>query len=647
MEGPKSKALRSGMRSSGFGNETQPNKGANKVELTKHAKKPRKAATKDTTNGAKQTKPRQSLRKFRAGTNFSDDPVAMTIDFGEPVPPTLKRTRSHDDDDAAISKRPQPESEGAFPRGSSDIFVPLSKVEDTPMANQAHKKSTISHDHLTIPRIAELNTAEAAIRNAIRLQEPTRAPSSDADPSANRVEAKAKIEEPDSIMSLSTSNCPQSDEEILVMPVDTLFGATNHDVVIRNYTTDCDVTSRSSPAVLEGAEHREAALVKLSLSRQGAERAHEIMIMPPVQSSGAQTIPTPDDLFIQEMKAELMRKSQWKAKNVGKEQARRILEVLASARESKASEALFLTPDDALKHLDTGSFFPGPIFVDGAQPMPLDNIKNFLGEFYDNSATVAIQDPATPLTKDRSHVRDTTVGQLKERFEQRKPKIPWNCLELACHVEDGLRPTFLNNEDCRLLTKLKVPSIEDHTSRRGFDQGFKEVEKWALLAQAGSLTPPHQDSHGYSTYITVQEGIVGFGWLAKPTDEEYSEWLKSPRTFTNGQWRYKIMHPGMTVYFPNATVHFVFRLSTAGDTLAYGGHVLRCSRIVSWVKTLIDERGHRAITNEDISVSAPAYLERVAKFVKQARRMGQEEKWGGSSAIAEFLKLKEKFMHMQ
>lgn len=148
-----------------------------------------------------------------------------------------------------------------------------------------------------------------------------------------------------------------------------------------------------------------------------------------------------------------------------------------------------------------------------------------------------------------------------------------------------------------------------------------------------------------SCKITVNQGTIGFGWLSNPTEEQRAAWRKDPLKFINGEWRYVVLRPGQTVYFPTGTVHFVFRHPGEGDTLAFGGHVLRCSQIVRWVRTLLEERETRSqITNEDLSVSAPEYLKRVEKFVLQARKTGQVEKWGGEEAIAEFLKLKAEFL---
>lgn len=340
-----------------------------------------------------------------------------------------------------------------------------------------------------------------------------------------------------------------------------------------------------------------------------------------------------------------------KGKNHGDfavKQQRRIFQLLNNATlvdPTDTTAALFVEPQEAAEWLQPNKFYPGPIFTRNAQPVPLVSVQRFLDEQYDDDVKVHVQDPSVKVAKNSPHVRQVTLRAVKERFAQGVTDKPWNCLELATHFEDGLRPHFLNTEDCRLLTKLKFPSSGDSASRNGYYPGWKEIEKWALLAQSGALTEPHQDSHGYNTYITINEGIVGYGWLSNPTPQERAHWNACHDTFINGTWHYAILRPGQTVYFPSGTVHFVFRLPAAGPTLAFGGHVLRCSQIVQWMRTILDEQRLPNITNEDLTVSAPAYLDRVEKFVRQALRAGLQQcvKWGGKDAIEEFLALKKEF----
>ncbi|KAK3116150.1 hypothetical protein LTR53_003759 [Teratosphaeriaceae sp. CCFEE 6253] len=326
-------------------------------------------------------------------------------------------------------------------------------------------------------------------------------------------------------------------------------------------------------------------------------------------------------------------------------QCRRILTLLNVATPPASGEALLLsTGDAAAKYLAPSKYFPGPMILQNQQPLALQTQEQYFEEFYNDSVKVWAQDPAARVSQNEPHVREVAMGTVKSRFAKPVEGAPWNLLELAAHREDGLRPAFLNIEDCSLLTKLKLPSSGESASRFGYTEGFKEVEKWTLCAQAGALTEPHQDSHGYSTYITVNQGTVGFGWLSNPTSEERAAWSANHDRYIGGRWRYVLLRPGHTVYFPAGTVHFVFRHPDAGNTLAFGGHVLRCSQIVRWIKVLLKEQTQSTITNEELSVSAPQYLTRVEGFVKQALKNGREEKWGGRDAIEEFLGLKVDFM---
>ena len=362
--------------------------------------------------------------------------------------------------------------------------------------------------------------------------------------------------------------------------------------------------------------------------------------------------PMPDVLgylsYAAKMRKVLHGKADYKTDYLGRRQARRILQLLEVAVPASEAEALFATPSRAAAYVSPGVFFNGPIITEAQQPLPLQSVDQFLAEFYDDNLTIEVQDASIRCDSKSFHTaKAVTVGAVKHRLANPAKTKPWNCLELATHVEDGLRPPFLNGEDCRLLSKVKFPTASDRgdrASRHRYDDGYKEVEKWALLAQKGALTEPHQDSHGYSTYITVNQGEIGFGWLSFPTDEERTAWCADPVGFIDGRWRYVVLNSGQTIYFPAGTVHFVFRLPAVGNTLCFGGHVLRCSNLVHWVKTLTQEVHNKEVTNEDISLSAPGYLNRVERFVRQAEKMGQLDKWGGKDEVDEFLKLKKKFM---
>lgn len=140
---------------------------------------------------------------------------------------------------------------------------------------------------------------------------------------------------------------------------------------------------------------------------------------------------------------------------------------------------------------------------------------------------------------------------------------------------------------------------------------------------------------------------MGFGWLSRPTNAEREEWAAHPDTYLGGRWRYVDLEAGQTVYIPSGTVHFVFRLPAGnpqgGNTMAYGGHVLRCSQILGWAQCLLAEKRNRNISNEDLSVAAPGYVDQVVDFIEPLLERGDEAalaKWGGKGDVEEFLRLK-------
>ncbi|KAI7513185.1 hypothetical protein KC347_g1760 [Hortaea werneckii] len=398
-------------------------------------------------------------------------------------------------------------------------------------------------------------------------------------------------------------------------------------------------TSRSLRSSTKPQEHQVTEAV-----------AKSPVVAPPLTREEALALS--DDEFISNTKIflEAASRGSTQSSSFSAGQARRIRRLLDDAIPFQEGEALVCVDgEQAAQQLEANVYYPNPIFIAGQQSLPLQTVDSFLSEMYDHNMEVHVQDPDLKVANGAQHIKRVTIGKVKEHFAKPCTGSPWNLLELATHYDEGIRPAFLNSEDCRLLTKLKFPNRGDTASRKGYDPGWKEVEKWALIAQAGALTEPHQDSHGYSTFITINQGIFGYGWLSNPTAEERAAWAASPDHYVDGRWRYAILRPGQTVYFPTATIHFVFRLPAAGNTLAFGGHVLRNSQIVRWVKCLIDEKKDSSITNEDLTVSAPAYLGRVSKFVKQALKRDDEAemaKWGGQDAILEFLKLKAEFDKM-
>ncbi|KAL2168168.1 hypothetical protein VTG60DRAFT_336 [Thermothelomyces hinnuleus] len=171
---------------------------------------------------------------------------------------------------------------------------------------------------------------------------------------------------------------------------------------------------------------------------------------------------------------------------------------------------------------------------------------------------------------------------------------------------------------------------------------WRNVTDWALLSEGGHNTAPHMDSHGYSTRITVQEGHIGFGWLSNPSQRREQAWISDPQNYTEGEWRYVILSPGQTVFFPSGTIHFVFR-ARGEQTSALGGHILQWSSIDRWLEVVVAQMKNPEITNEDMESDASKYVQIVKGVVENRIRAGREEEVGGRDLIDKFLFLVEEF----
>ncbi|KAJ9138019.1 hypothetical protein NKR19_g7995 [Coniochaeta hoffmannii] len=171
---------------------------------------------------------------------------------------------------------------------------------------------------------------------------------------------------------------------------------------------------------------------------------------------------------------------------------------------------------------------------------------------------------------------------------------------------------------------------------------WRDVADWVIVSEGGHNTAPHTDSHGLSTWITVQEGLFGFGWLSKPTQEAHDAWNTNPQEFTGGSWRFTVLSPGKTVFFPSGTVHFVFR-QRHGQTLALGGHVLQWNGVERWITVVREQMRSPDITNEDVAWSAPKYVRVIADLIERRVNNGRAAELGGQEVVDRFIRQVEDF----
>jgi hypothetical protein len=86
-------------------------------------------------------------------------------------------------------------------------------------------------------------------------------------------------------------------------------------------------------------------------------------------------------------------------------------------------------------------------------------------------------------------------------------------------------PDFLAGQNCQLLTQIRDNVLDQGSAERPRGSAaewaeWRDIERWALLSEGGYCTAPHTDSHGFATWITIQEGLFGFVWLSRPSPEQ-------------------------------------------------------------------------------------------------------------------------------
>ncbi len=314
----------------------------------------------------------------------------------------------------------------------------------------------------------------------------------------------------------------------------------------------------------------------------------------------------------------------------------------------------FLTGAEAWDMVEAGS--PGePVVVEREQMFAWRPRQRPIAELFRRmeniDRSVSVQVPSRSCTGDSFESRG--LAEVRDRFlagdggtaakEGDNIDEPWNILDLRSPLPAAVLPQFLTSENCQLLPRLRDEVLNPARAERGSAtreqwNEWRDVLEWVLLSQGGHNTAPHTDSHGLATWITVQEGRFGFGWLSRPSAAERAAWMADPHGFTGGRWCFMVLDPGQTVFFNSGTVHFVFRLR-AEPTLALGGHVLQWTGIERWVRTVAEQMANPHITNEDMEWSAPKYVRVVARLVGLRLRRGRVDELGGEAAVRRLLAL--------
>lgn len=310
-----------------------------------------------------------------------------------------------------------------------------------------------------------------------------------------------------------------------------------------------------------------------------------------------------------------------------------------------AVDAGFLSGQEAADAIERGTERI-PIFTEGQQPFQWKNgtrpIAQLFGRMEDLTREVSVQIPSHNFEKPSYQTK--SLAEIQERFLSESPSPdPWNILDLRSPLPPMILPDFLTGENCQVLSRIRDSLLEGHTAERTRANRddwneWTDLLEWVLMSEGGHNTAPHMDSHGWSTWITIQEGNFGFGWLSRPTDKERNDWMTNPLEYTGGNWRFAILKPGQTVFFPSGTIHFVFRLHDV-QTLALGGHLLQWTALVRWVEVILWQLKNPNITNEELGKSPLKYVRIARKLVDHRLATSRIQTMGGMEAVTKFMVL--------
>lgn len=461
------------------------------------------------------------------------------------------------------------------------------------------------------------------------------------------VPARPRAEEP-----------PQADE-FETVPVPAFTGAATQwtPMAIRRRRT-------STPGIYEYEYERSAKRRRVGAHTTGTGQSHQA---PPCQPAECPSVlgrrpqpgrphlnPKDDDLFRRKVLTELeqsftdRKEDEWSR---GETTNRYIHAILSKCQHPNTNlmngpvDAGFLSGSEAAHIIERGTERI-PIFTEGQQQFTWDESTRPIAQLFhrmeDLTREVSVQIPSHDF--DVPSYETKSLTEIRDRFiSGRSSQDPWNILDLRSPLPPAILPRFLTGENCQLLPRIRDSLLEGHSAERTKANReewneWTDLLEWVLMSEGGHNTAPHMDSHGWSTWITIQEGRFGFGWLSRPTDKEQDAWMKDPMEYTGGDWRYVILKPGQTVFFPSGTVHFVFRLQ-AEQTLALGGHLLQWTSLELWVQVILYQLRNPNITNEDLGQAPLKYIRSARKLVDKRVATCRVASMGSMDNVTKFMAL--------
>ena len=380
-------------------------------------------------------------------------------------------------------------------------------------------------------------------------------------------------------------------------------------------------TLDSSASLPTGLRQKRAASVPRDASHDHAAKQHRIaglglntdVTFASHNQTSHLTTRGSDDAFLAQAKREVNERAGENASSRGTQTAMHLLPVLQNCKHPNSDgnkgpiEVHHLSGQQA-KELLSATTPDVPIVTEKQQQFKWSHPTQPMAEFFewmeDLDRMVFVQIPS--LAVDRSSYERHSLRQVRERLLSHGISgDPWNILDCRCPLPSVL-PGFLTSWNCQLLARIRemvlnADGAERATTSRDDWLQWRDIEHWALLSEGGHCTAPHIDSHGLATWNTIQEGMFGFAWMSRPTDEQRTKWMEDTEYYDEGQqWRFLILKSGQTIFFPSGTIHAVFRVQDT-RTLALGGHLLQWTGVSQWAETISKQTIYPDSVNEDMS----------------------------------------------
>ncbi len=273
---------------------------------------------------------------------------------------------------------------------------------------------------------------------------------------------------------------------------------------------------------------------------------------------------------------------------------------------------------------------------------PIEQVLRYMGDLgFDRKVSAQ----APNLSVQGESYQSMTLQEVQDQlFSEEPTDNPLNLLDLQTSLPSVL-PAFLEGENCQLLRRVRDAALMGGSVERIAASGedwstWRNVIEWGVVSEGGNNTASHMDANAYSTWLTIQEGCIGFAWMSRPSRQEEAEWMSRPHSYVAGKWRYVVLSVGETVFFPPGTIHLVFRIQGV-QTYAQGGHILQWSNLVRWLEVVIAQMQNQDSTNEEMASSAPQLVHLVKGLVENRIKAGRVEELGGRDAVDRFFALVE------